>query len=126
MFGIFSKFKNYIMIGMLIVIVALAGMYFWQRITVVKQKGEITQLTTENISLKEKEKINKKNIEDAKVLTIKYQILQNETSKIKSELIKLERGKKCLGEEDEKLFTIITNRFNDRRMQSEDGDNSTE
>lgn len=122
----FSGIKNYIIIGMLVVIVVLGGLYLWQRITVVKQKGKITQLSTENISLKEQAEINAKNIANAKELATKYQKLQNETSKIKAEIAKLEQGRKCLEADDEKVFAYITRYFNDEWVRSDDGSNPAE
>ena len=122
----FSSIKNYIIIGMLVIIVALGGLYLWQRITVVKQKGEITQLSTENTSLKEQAEINAKNIANAKELAAKYQKLQNEKSKIKAEIAKLEQGRKCLEADDEKVFTYITRYFNDEWVRADDGGNPAE
>jgi hypothetical protein len=126
MLGLFDKIKNYVMIGMIAVIVILGGLYLWQRITVVKQKGEITKLSTENISLKEQAKTNAKNIADANALTAKYQKLQNETSKIKAEIFKLTQGRKCLEADDEKVFTYITRFFNDEWVRSDDSSDPSE
>ena len=120
MITLFAKIKNYIMIGMLVVIVLLGGLYLWQRITVVQQKGKITELSTENKGLKKQAEINAQNIANANALTAKYQKLQNETSKIKAELVKLEQGRKCLEADDEKVFTYITRYFNDEWVRSDD------
>lgn len=122
----FSKIKSYIMIGMLVVIVLLGGLYLWQRITVVKQKGEITQLSTENTALKESAKINAQNIANAKELTAKYQLLSIETGKIRKEIMELTQGKKCMEADDEKVFTGITRYFNDERVRSDDSSNPTD
>jgi len=122
----FSGIKNYIIIGCVALCVVLSGLYLWQRVTVVKQKAEIAKISTENTSLKTQMEINKKNVEDAKALTAKYQKLQNETSKIKNELVKLEQGRKCLEADDEKVFTYITRYFNDEWMRTDDSGDPTE
>jgi len=122
----FSTIKNYIILFFLILCILFSGLYLWQRVTVVQQKAKIEKVTAENVELKEQAKINKKNIADAKALAAEYQKLKNETSKIRNELMKLEQGKKCLGEDDEKVFTYITRLFNDKRVRSDDGGNPAE
>ena len=76
--------------------------------------------------MKEQAEINAKNIANAKALATKYQKLQNETSKIKAELVKLEQGRKCLEVDDEKVFTYITRYFNDEWVRSDDSGNPAE
>lgn len=122
----FTKIQMYVIVALLAVVVVCAGAFLWQRVTVVKQKGKITELSTENTGLKEQAKINAQNIANAKALTTKYQKLQNETSKIKAELVKLEQGRKCLEADDEKVFTYITRYFNDEWVRSDDSGNPSE
>lgn len=126
MFSLFGKLKNYIIIGMLVVIVLLGVLYLWQRVIVVKQKGKITELSTENTGLKKQAEINAQNIANANALTAKYQKLQNETSKIKAEIFKLTQGRKCLEADDEKVFTYITRFFNDEWVRSDDSSDPSE
>ena len=121
MFTLFANFKNYIMIGMLAVVVLLGGLYLWQRVTVVKQKASIEKLQGEKEALLAETEAQKKNVDRAKALTKNYQKLENEKESLRAKISKMEQNTKCIGEYDEKIFTDITLYFNSFGVRSADG-----
>jgi len=117
----FSTIKNYIILAFLAVSIVCAGLYLWQRVTVVKQKAEIVKLNGEKAALEDETKAYKESVAKAKQLSKDYQKLENEKESLRAKISKMEQNTKCIGEYDEKVFTDITEYFNAHGVRSTDG-----
>jgi hypothetical protein len=109
--------KNWLIIILLAASIIIGGMYLWQRVTVIKQKGEINMLTEAKKDLEGQVADYKKNVAAMKNLQKEQQKVADDAAKLMREVNKM-KATKCLEAKDEKTISDVTNFFNSRGVRN--------
>jgi|GEM_PF-5355266 hypothetical protein len=107
-----TKIKLILSVIVLCLISGLAMWGLWQRNTIVKQAAQISNLTAIAKAAEEEKAANKK-------LTKEKQALSSQNATLQRRIYAMSESK-CIGEEDEKILTDVTDFFNNRGMLSTD------
>ena len=102
---------KYVVIVFAVIAVICAGLFLWERNTVVKQAGQISALQVENTGLIGQVQAAQKNVEAQKKLTAQYQKVANDASALMTEVNNI-KGSLKLGGGDAKTICDITDYFN--------------
>jgi len=111
----YLSIKNWLIIILFVIGVAVSGLYLWQRITVVNQKNTIGDLQVLNASLEGQITDYKANLEAIKKTQKEQQKITNDAATLMSAVNKLKETK-CIGGKDEKIISDITYFFNSRGL----------
>lgn len=114
--------KNILLAALLALVVVIGGLYLWQRNTVVRQAGEITNLTVANTGLTTQVGTYKKNIADMKRTQKEQQQIANDSAALMSYVSQMKESK-CLGVKDEETISDITFYYNSGGLLTARGDN---
>jgi hypothetical protein len=102
---------KYVIIGLTVIAAICAGLFLWERNTVVKQAGQISALQVENTGLLGQLQAAQKNIEAQKKLVVQYQKAANDAAALMAEVNNI-KGTLTLGDGDAKTICSVTDYFN--------------
>lgn len=108
----YLNLKNWLIIILLVIGIAVSGLYLWQRITVVNQKNTIGDLQVLTADLQNQIVDYKSNIAKIKKLQKEQQQIANNTSSIQAQINKINPAKCIGGENEEETISDITYYFN--------------
>lgn len=111
----YLSIKNWLIIILLVIGIAVSGLYLWQRVTVVNQKNTIGDLQMLNASLEGQIKDYKANITAMKKVQKEQQKIANDAAVLMAAVNKF-KDTKCIGEQDEETISDITYFFNSRGL----------
>jgi hypothetical protein len=106
-----SVIEKYIIYVLAIALVVIGGLYLWQRVEVVKQKGQITVLSEEKIALQTQVSEAQKNVLAAKKAVEEQQKIVSDMESVYAEA--QNSDSKCIiGAQDEKTISDMFYYFN--------------